>query len=244
MPLLRTTNRNPVSPILPQTPAAASATPEAPAQGDHVFGDILGAIRTALEKIFGSGLGLDGRIAAYNKTLSPLWTGMQSLDLGHGPQQPVVQRRGLAEPDEHAWMFGGYARILQWRMAEIVDTGFAGGARVLRIGGATNLWKRQVKSALEDLLLHSIDETALRAYVQAPGTIRQANPAQDRHRAISPNQALMILGQIQGPGRAGIQGVLGRWGMLPNSVMGLIDRLDGPTQKFDYLLNGWVPERG
>ena len=240
MPLLKTTNRNPVAAVLPPVPAPGGATPLAPAQGDHVFGDVVGVIETALKAIFGSEAGLEGRIAGYNPTLATVWTGLKGVDFGHGPQQPVVQRQGSPEPDEHAHMFGGYGLRLQWWLAEIVDTGFRNGVTERKVGGATRAWANQVKGAVNDLLANLVDETALTAFVQAPRTVRPAQPAQVRHPAISLTRAGALVDRLQGPGKAAAQAVLTRYATVPNAVTGLIDRLEGSVRSFDHRTNKWT----
>jgi hypothetical protein len=118
---------NPVAAALPVPPVAGAAPNLAPAQGDHVFGDVIGTIGTALQLIFGGGANWNNRMRAYSPILEVLWDGLANANFGHGGHAPTVARHGAPEPDEHAHVFGGYAVRLQWTLCEFVCTGFLPG---------------------------------------------------------------------------------------------------------------------
>jgi hypothetical protein len=115
---------NPVGATMPAVPVTAGLQASANDQGDHVFGDVLGAIQTALAAIFGGGQNWQVRMNAYNTVLTSVWSDLSKLDYGHGANPPIVGRTpaGMAgaEIDQHATVFGGYAKRLQWQMAEVV----------------------------------------------------------------------------------------------------------------------------
>src|SRR5262245_46274911 len=103
MPLiLGCAHQNPAGPALPAAPAAAAAHNLAPAQGDNVFGYIVGTLNNSFQLIFGGGQNMATRIRNFNATLAGLWQGFAALEFGHGAAPPLVNRNGAPEPDEHA----------------------------------------------------------------------------------------------------------------------------------------------
>lgn len=241
MPIIPNCNQpNPMGAALPAAPVAAAAPNLAPAQGDHVFGDVVGVIGNALAAVFGGGANWPQRMAAYNATLAELWNGLTQVDLGHAAHgAPVVARAGAPEQDQHAHMFGGYANRLQWQIAEIVCAGYANGAEVRRVGGATTAWRNAVLGALDDLLTVLVDDTALRAYIPNPNAIRQA-AAGVVHPPISLATATATAAALNGPGRANVQAILTRYGSLRGSVDGLLRRFDGPVKQLNPANNSWA----
>ncbi|NHZ90019.1 hypothetical protein F2P45_13490 [Massilia sp. CCM 8733] len=241
MPLIRhNTFRNPSNGGgLPNVPLANAAGSLAPAQGDHLFGDIMGAIGTAMQHIFGGGALWQQRLQAYDSVLASLWRELNGVDLGHSATPPIVQRTGAPEPDEHSHMFGGYSARLQWRLCEIVCTGFEAGVESRKIGGATHAWKRAVLADFDNLMDHLVDSDALAFYLVTPTAERRANPANVRHTAISLAAATTYIRDLRGNGnaaatraRANVSQVLGNYAMLRNSLAGLLTRLDGNTKKY------------
>lgn len=165
MPLINGCNsQNPVNPGLPAAPITAGAPYLAPSRGDHLFGDVIGTIETALQLIFSGGDLWKMRMRNFNPMLATLWQGLGSVDFGHGARPPgrgarppgrgagplVTQRAGAEEPDEHSRMFGGYSKRLQWNLCEIVCV--ESGAERRRIGGATRAWKNNVLASSMILL--------------------------------------------------------------------------------------------
>jgi hypothetical protein len=227
--------------VFPEIPMAAGALNLAPAQGDHVFGDVVGAIGTALMYIFGGGQNLPKRMSAYNSTLARLWNGLSQVNLGHaGAGAPVVMRTGPPERDQHAHMFGGYANRLQWQLREIVCTGFAtNGAEVRSIGGSTVAWRTQVLAALDALLNNLVDTTAINAYITAPNTIRQADPKTVVHAPMSLAKAVTVANATNGPGQANVKAILTRYQALRGTVDGILRRFDGPVKRFNPQNDTW-----
>ncbi|OHX16160.1 hypothetical protein [Chromobacterium sphagni] len=196
--------------ILPAVPQVAQSPRLAPAQGDHVFGDVVGVVGNALTEIFGGGVNWQNRMRAYNANLAAQWTGLTQVDLGHtGAHPPVVARQGAPEVDRHAHMFGGYGNRLQWYWCEVVCAGFQGGIEDRRVGGKTQAWKNQVMGAFDEVINNLVDETALRAYIANPGQTRQADPNSVLHTPVSLARATAIANGLNGPGKARIQQILG-----------------------------------
>jgi hypothetical protein len=241
MPLIAgCTYANPVGAALPAQPNAIAAPPLAPAQGDHLFGDVVGTIETALQSIFGGGERWQTRMRNYSAILDSLWAGLTAIDLGHGANPPVVQRNGAPEPDEHAHMFGGYSRRFQWHLCEIVCTGFVNGQESRQIGGSTVAWKNNVLAGFDDLLANLVDSTALAFYINTPRAIRAANPAAVRHPTHSLAVARTYANNNPGrPGQARVLQVVTAYDSLRGSLDGLLYRLDGPTKKLDPATNTW-----
>lgn len=243
MPLITgTAFVNPVAGVMPAAPNPALAPNLAPAQGDHIFGDVLGTVETALQSIFGGGAAWVNRMGAYNGTMRTLWEGLGVVDYGHGALPPIVNRQGAAEPDEHAHVFGGYSVRLQWALCEITCTGFGpGGAGEIRqIGGYSKKWKKEVLERFDDLLAHLVDSSALHFYIPTPNAIRNANPAQVRHAPISLAAANLYTTNANGPGKARIQTVLASYSTLRSAFEGLIGRFEGNTKTLNPANDTWA----
>ncbi|MFC4161709.1 hypothetical protein [Chitinimonas lacunae] len=146
----------------PAAPVAAEAisTPP-PRQGDHIFGNIVSALETALKDVFEGGQLWEQRFRDFNNTAYETWQAIKALDLGHGPEGPVVDRP-RNEVDKHAHVFGGYAAIFQYEVRRLKN----GQSSVYR---ATVPWWQGVRAALGFLLENIIDRTALLRYVRANG---------------------------------------------------------------------------
>jgi hypothetical protein len=201
-------------------------------QGDHIFGDVIGAINTAFQEIFGGGALVAHRIASYDSTLAMVWNGLAGVNLGHGAAPPLTQRTGVAEPDEHSYMFGGYSSRLQWQLCEIVSTGFNAGGEDRYIGGGTAAWKRSVLASFDDLMNNLVDSTAIAFYIATPTVIRNASAA-TRHTPMSLANALTYANTHAGPGKATVSAVLASYGSLRNTLDGILSRLSGPTKRWD-----------
>ena len=241
MPLLKEVGvQNPVGVALPPVPTAAGAPRLAPAQGDHVFGDVVGTLNTALQTIFGGGANWQTRMRNYNPTLATLWQGLSSVDFGHhGGNVPVTSRAGVPEPDEHSHMFGGYSHRLQWHLCEIVCLGFGPTGEKRKIGGATAAWKRNVLTSFDDLMNNLVDQTALNFYIASPNATRQANAATVRHPTLSLASARTYANQTNGPGKGRVVQVVSRCESLRGTLEGILQRLDGSVKTFNVRTNSW-----
>jgi len=244
MPLLSdcdATFQNPFGQAIPAAPNILLAPALAPNQGDHVFGDVLGTIETALQRIFGGGQVWPTRMENYSSLLSNVWTGLQAVDLGHGAAAPLVTRAGAAETDQHSHMFGGYSARLQWEMAEIVCTGFApnGGGERRRIGGYKKSWKKAVLKRFDELMNNLVDSTAIAFYIATPNAIRNSN-ANTVHAPWSLAHAVQQVTPMNGPGKGTITPVLDRYDSLRNSIDGLIGRFELPTRSLNVNNNTWA----
>lgn len=232
--------QNPVAAALAPAPVAGAAPALAPAQGDHLFGDVVGTIETALQLIFGGGALWRNRMQTYNSTLRTIWDGLGTVDLGHGANPPIVQRNGAAEPDEHSHMFGGYSVRLQWNLCEVVCAGFVNQAETRRVGGSVRAWKSNVLSSFDDLMNHLVDSTALAFYIATPNQIRQANAGVVRHAPMSLANAIVFTNGHNGPGKARVARVLTAYGGLRSAVSGLLDRFDGAVRTFNVATGAWT----
>lgn len=243
MPLIQGTGFvNPIAAGMPAIPNPTLAPNLAPAQGDHIFGDVLGAVETAFQAIFGGGAAWVSRMGSYNSTMRATWEGFGVVDYGHGALPPIVNRQGAAEPDEHAHVFGGYSQRLQWILCEITCAGFGpgGAGEVRKIGGYSKKWKKEVLRHFDDLLDHLVDSSALHFYIPTPTTIRNANPAQVRHNPISLAAANLYTTNTNGQGKARVQTVLTSYDTLRNSFEGLIGRFDGSTKTLNIVNDTWL----
>lgn len=220
------TSPNPYGQQLPAAPNPAQAIAGNPAQGDHVFGDVLGAIRTAMQAIFVSDANWRTRMAAYNANMATIWNGLEQLDLGHGAHPPSVARQpaGVAgnETDQHAYVFGGYANRLQWQMAEIACMA---GATPTIGADANNLsgWKSAVLARFDELMANVADQTALNHLVLHGNVTRTANGS--NHPAISLQAAQTFANANRNaPGYNLVAPVLNNLATLRNGFVGLLDR--------------------
>ena len=209
MPLLGNACNNPVQVTCPGKPAQGMGPMLHPAQGDHVFGDIAGVIRTGLMSIIGGGRmwggddGYPGRFGSdvydpKTNLLHPLktylwqralaqWVTFRTLDLGHTDNAPVVRRNpNVYEPDNHSLMYGGYAARFQWELCEI---GYNDGVN-FSIGSTSPRqgmnWVGRVMASFNTMMEFIADKTALTAYM-AGLSVRQiqSNANLAPHTAIS-----------------------------------------------------------
>ena len=240
---------NPVAAVDPAAPVAAGAPNLAPAQGDHVFGNVIGMIQTALQNTFGGGAAWTTRFRNYNSTAHTQWQTLAGLDLGHvhGAGQPLVGRAGPTEPDQHAHMFGGHARRFQWTFCEIVCTGFGGGgAGEYRLVGETTRrltrqWQTDVLARYDTVVNHLVDGTALTAYLANPGQIRQAqNPPTVVHPAISLAAATAQAGGARGVAAVRITAVCGNYATARRSLVTILDRLTFAARTLDPHDDSWA----
>lgn len=223
----------------PAVPAAAGAPNLAPLQGDHIFGDALGVIGNAFQDVMGGGALWQARFRGFNEDVARLWAGQAARNMGHADHTFVANRHGAAEPDQHAHMFGGYSARLRWQIVEIGRIDNATQNR--QINGRTNAWKRHVMGALEDLLDHAVDDTALRYFLaNGPGN-RAADAANVVHQAISLRAAGDICDNANHAGRrAQVQGILTAYGSLPGALRGILDRWPVGTRTFNHATDTWA----
>jgi len=233
MPLVQSCpTANIMGATLPPIPAPTVATRTQPTQGDHVLGDVIGAMTTAMQAIFGGGAIWLQHLSSYNQILERPWLDLSRLDLGHALNAPIVGRNDFKEYDQHAHMFGIYSARLQWTLCEIVclGDGLTGQARI--IAGATRAWKSAVMAALDDLLNHLVDETALHAYIRNPTAIRHGNIT-TQHRAISLAAAIAYTGANHGIGKARVAEILANYSQLRPSVAEILARFHDRKKIFN-----------
>lgn len=118
-------------------------------------------------------------------------------------------------------------------------TGFAPG-EVRRIGGATRAWKNTVLGSFEELMNNLVDRTAIAFYISTPNAIRAANPGAVRHEPMSLANATLYAANHHGPGKNRVTQVLNVYGSLRGSVVGLLDRMDGPIKTLNVANNTWA----
>lgn len=205
----------------PETPVQGAGPQNAPRQGDHVFGNIVGVLTTGLSAIIGGGqlwIGVpngrfnqdvfdaDGAPApaktfTWHKALQH-WGAITALDLGHGAAGPMIGRAGgYHENDNHSLMFGGYSSIFLWRFCEI---GARNGNSV-NIGSESprqgTAWVSSVLTAYDRTMRYLVDSTALVAFLANVNPRPQPQqPAP--HTAISKVQANR---NAAGPGAAAVR---------------------------------------
>ncbi len=174
MPISTCQFRNPVGND-PPVPIPDQALALAPIQGDHVFGDIIGMIQTALQNIFGGGQNWINRFQSYNMSAYMNWISLSGLNLGHaGVNEPLVTRQGVAEIDQHAYCFGRFSERFQWAFCEIVCSGYNQGVEQRTIFVGNKSWRRNVMGRFDGVLDNLVDSTALTWYFHHPNQIRQA----------------------------------------------------------------------
>lgn len=233
MPLFQCNYNNPTNIAMPAIPLLAGAPMLAPAQGDHVFGNIIGSLETSLQDIFGGGAGWLNRLQAWNSVAHSLWVGISQMDIGHnGINEPCVNRNGMPETDQHAHMFGGYANRLQWQLTEIVCSGFlvGGGGEDRTIFRGTRTWRQRTMGHLDALLTVLVDQTALTAYMNNPNQVRNA-AAGVVHNPISLTVASNQANLHNGPGSARIRQICSNIKTARNSIEGFLMRFDSQPQK-------------
>ena len=223
-------------------PNPATAGNLAPAQGDHIFGDVLGTVETALQSIFGGGAVWVNRMGTYNGTMRTVWEGLGVVDYGHGALPPIVNCQSAAELDEHANVFAGYSNLLQWALSEITCTGFGPGGvgEIRQIGGYSKKWKKEVLARFDDRLTHLVDSSVLNFHIPTPNAIHNANPARVRHATISLAAASLYTANANGIGKPRIQLVLASCSRLRGAFEGLIGRFEGNTKSLNPANNTWV----
>lgn len=214
---------------LPEKPDATTAPFLAPAQGDHVFGDAVGMVNNALAALFGENQNWETRMEQYNAVLRTHWGTMASMDLGHilATNQPLVQRAGPQEPDEHAHVFGGYANRFRWQVLQLPHGAKTNGKYFQGQWGTYAAWQKKVLIAFDDVMSHAVDSTALSAYLANPAATRMANPQSVRHSAIS---IVAARDQSNGPSASAqrIRMVCNNFIAFRSSLEGLILRFDRP----------------
>jgi hypothetical protein len=148
--------------------AHVSSSGGPPQQGDHVFGDVVGAIETAMQQIFPI-VDTISPMKAYNSGLSDLFEDLRKENLkgsyGHGNEEkfkisPQERIKPIIEIDTHSRQFGQSADEFQVQLCRIVCTRDAS----LSIAAATELWKGRVCWAFSKLMNNLVDETALFRY--------------------------------------------------------------------------------
>lgn len=114
MPLMDTSGKlNPIADVRPATINPGSAPILCPAQGDHVFADVIGCLRTGLMKMIGGGEHWGGDARQAGRFGAPVysnettqddiqtgllrralnsWERIRSMELGHGPRAPIAHR--------------------------------------------------------------------------------------------------------------------------------------------------------
>lgn len=205
MPLIRGDSL--ISTKRPEPPNMGPGDKACPAQGDHVFGDIVNVLKTGLMEIVGGGQEWIGSGGRFNKDVydngatHPLktftwhkalrhWQNITLLDLGHSPGPAIGRVGSYLEPDNHSRMFGGYARILQWDLCEIGAKGRSGfnciGSESRQAG---EHWVRTVLSSYDKTMRYLIDSTALEAYLKNGETNRPQPSKEAPHTAISKEKA-------------------------------------------------------
>ncbi len=236
MPLLPgCTFNNPINNgQIPAVPDPRQAPNLAPNQGDHVFGDVIGTVQTSLQNIFGGGAEWVNRFQGFSQPAFEQWQAFNRFDLGHtGNNQPIMQRNGAPEPDEHAYVFGIYSQRFQWSFCEIVCAGFVAGLESRQIGGGSSAWRTSVMSRFDDVLKRLVDQTALTAYLQAPQNIRQADPINVRHPVISLQEArdlANLTNQSNSQSKNRILQIYGNFHSARANLEGMLMRFDGPTR--------------
>ncbi len=87
-----------------------------------MFGDVIAAIETGLENIFGK-IHFEYRMNSYNPRLGTIWNALKNKDFGHVKGEDLAAKRVmLPEVDQHGKVFGIYGKRPQWELCEIVCT--------------------------------------------------------------------------------------------------------------------------
>lgn len=162
-----------------------------PRQGNHVFGDVIGMVETALEQVIGGDRGFSDRFLHFNQETFNLWERFRRLDLGHTAAGPVVNETGPSGGDEHSDQFGRCSHDFQRAFCEVVCTGYSAGLEV-RIVGLTSVdsaWHNAVIRCYHEVVRHLVDQTALMTYLQTSG---RGRPIPRDHPAISLDAAKSI----------------------------------------------------
>ena len=202
-------------------------------QGDHVFGGVIEAIGTALEKIFGGGSNWEERMNSFSHPLTAVWTNMKQTDYGHsGIKQPVVYatKGGPEEVDRHATVFGAYSERLQWHLCEIVCTGLISDVEVRSIGSGPGEmisgWKHNVLRSFDDLMNNLVDRTAFEFYIKNPTDYRTTN-SESKHDPMSLESAIIYVGtSAEAPGSPRLREILNEYMNLRAKVNQLVVKLE------------------
>jgi hypothetical protein len=225
---------NPVSATMPAVPTTIGLQATANDQGDHVFGDVLGTISNGLMAIFGGGQNWQQRMNAYNTVLTSIWSDLSRLDYGHGANPPIVARTPAgaagAEIDQHATVFGGYARRLQWQLAEVVCIGANDIRSIGADAAAMKAWRTAVLARFDDLMNHLVDRTALVAFL-ANGSAARTASHNEVHAAIALTAAKALVPANGAGHAAALAAPLASFGHLRDNFSALLDRFrDGYVQ--------------
>lgn len=237
VPLVANCGNNPINGGQePAVPDPANAGQEAPQQGDHVFGDTIGAVRNALMRIVGGGQLWETRLEAYSVPAREAWDTLHARDLGHGANPPLVHRQGQPETDQHSFMFGRQASRFQFAMCELICQR---PGEDQRIGGATRRWRSKVMREFDALMNVLVDGTALDAYLAHPNQVRQANPANVTHPAISKQAAQERATNAHGNTAARILNMCGAYALARSDVETIIYRFEPTLMRWDNLNDRW-----
>lgn len=238
---------NPSNRKLPAVPIPTGAVQLIP-DHDHLFGDVIDAINTALQKIFGGTTLWKTRMEYFNPVLATIWCGLGNVDLGHSNGSDISTARTIgSEIDEHAHMFGYYAARLQWHLCEIVCTACDnkectnyGRGNEHMISGATRAWKKNVLTSYDDVIENLVDSTALDFYIKTPDGKRKT-AVNIRHPTISLAAARAYV-NANGTHRgatARVNQVLDRFVSLRGTFEGFLERFDGSTKTFNGI-DKWI----
>jgi len=238
VPLIPNCGNNPINGgAEPPVPNRQNAGQEAPQQGDHVFGDTIGAVRNALMRIVGGGQVWETRLEAYSGPAREAWNTLYARDLGHAANPPLVHRQGAPETDEHSYMFGRQALRFQFAMCELVCQRQG---QPQRIGGATRRWRSKVMGEFDTLMTVLVDGTALDALLAHPNQVRQADPANIRHPAISKQAAQDRAANGHGNNAARILNMCGAYALARNDLETIIFRFAPGLMMWDDMNDRWI----
>ncbi|MBA8840191.1 hypothetical protein [Ochrobactrum sp. RH2CCR150] len=171
--------------VCPPPPTDEGVPRLSPAQGDHVFGDIVGVVLGAVEDVRKNGnrdnptLNNRDAIASFGRRIQDL----KVMDLGHHAniENPKTQRKGAAELDMHSHYFGGQADRVRWHIVDIMEKGYTFD-RYIRLS-------RELDRLLDVL----VDETALKHYLYKVKECRDADANNTIHNAISVEAARSLI---------------------------------------------------
>lgn len=218
MPFLGCDYTNPMGAARPRPPDPRQqpGPQPAPAQGDHVFGNIANVIKNGLMAIIGGGQTWGGDVGHPGRFGSPVfdqngtqnnlktggwvtalnqWAAIRDLDLGHtNPAQIVTRNPNIPEPDNHSFMFGGRAAIFRWDLCEIVCTdsnnAFTIGSQSPAQGAD---WVGKVISSYDNMMEVIVDQTALASHIAGLDSRVTNVNSLATHTAISRTTALGII---------------------------------------------------
>jgi hypothetical protein len=211
-------------PRAPLEPRAGGAELACPGQGDHVFGDVVGTIKTGLQKIFGNVEDLTGKITDANKLLGTTWAGMEQLDCGHINKKSeenilVIWRSpsNTAEIDIQNHMFGRYAERLHFALKNNDDS--------------FTTWINNVTKCFGDLMDNIVDKTAFEYYIKGVNSIRSVSGKPvEKHTAMSLSDAKYALGQSLKWGGTTLSTIQTKKELINNVII----NIDSLQDKFDF----------